>query len=618
MIAKVLRVLGVVALVTALVAVLLVLYAKSSKVDADKRNQVEGYLEQLKQLDAEWNVDVLRSRMDLNKNYDPLTSPLPMLAAIQQQLAKDAEAIRQEGTKRALAELRATFDRKTDFVDQFKAENAIAKNSLRYLPTAVDELRDQIRDASRTHPRLAVELGSLDAKANQILIDVLKYNVLPDVGNARSIEAELAVVDPVDATLPDDIAASVRNLINHTRTILRQRVIENDLLARVSAMPMTERIDGVRAVFDRDFAAALDESNRYRNYLLVYSSLLLALLAYIGSRLFRSYRIIAGVNTELKCANETLEHRVRERTDELSNALDHLKESEAQLVQSEKMASLGQMVAGVAHEINTPLAYVRSSLETIDSHCNGFLREFVDEMVSLVGLMRSPDASETEVADQFEKASRLMDSFTGYGVMDEMRGLLGDGVHGVDEIRAIVGNLKDFSRLDRNLISRCRVEECIDSTLQLARSVLGGTRVRKVFGETLPVNCSPSQINQVLLNLVTNAVQAIGDRQDGSVTVVTRMIDPAHVAVDVIDNGAGIPASVLPRIFDPFFTTKEVGKGTGLGLSIVYKIVQQHGGRIDVHSKEGVGAKFTVVLPLEAAANMPDAGPAASPMPIAA
>ena len=616
---KGLRILMVIALVAGLIGVLAVLYLKSSNVDTEKKTQVEGYLKQLKQLDAEWNVDVLKSRMELNKNYDPLTSPLPMLAALQRRLAREAQVVRQRGTERALSELRTVFEEKIDLVDQFKTENSILKNSLRYVPTAVDELRAQIADARHATPALAGKLALLEVRVNQILNDVLKYNLIPDAGTAQAIAAEVAAADPADDAYPEDIVSSVRNYLNHVRTILAQRVIENDVLARIAAMPMTEKIDQVGEVFDRDFAAALDESNRYRNYLVAYSSLLLALLVYIGSRLFRTYRIIARVNRELKHANETLEQRVRERTEELSRTLDHLKESEAQLVQSEKMASLGQMVAGVAHEINTPLAYVRSSLETVQSHCAGFLREFIEEMVRLVTLMRSADVSESDVAEQFDKAVALMDSFNEYGVIGEMQGLLNDGVHGVDEITGIVVNLKNFSRLDRSQVARCRVEECIDSTLHLAKSVVAKTKVKKLFASTLPISCSPSQINQVLLNLVTNAVQAIGDAENGRVTIVSRMQDAGHVAVDVIDNGTGIPADVLPRIFDPFFTTKAVGKGTGLGLSIVYKIIEQHGGAINVHSKEGVGTKFTITLPVEPAANMPDAGPStATAMAVAA
>jgi signal transduction histidine kinase len=601
----------------ALIGVLVMLYARSSNVDAERKTQVEAYLKHLKQLDAEWNVDVLKSRTDLNKNYDPLVAPLPTLLDLQRTLAREARALPRKDTEPALRALADVIDEKIDLVDQFKAQNAILKNSLRYAPTAVDELRARIRDARAAASVQRERLALLDAQVNQILNDVLKYNLFPDAGSAQLIGAALTGLEPADGAFDPAIVASVRNFINHTRTILRQRTIENDLLARLSRMPVSETIDRLGAVFERDFQAAIDESNRYRNYLLAYASVLLALLAYIGSRLFRSYRIIGRVNRELKHANETLEQRVRERTEELSHALVELKESEAQLVQSEKMASLGQMVAGVAHEINTPLAYVRSSLETIQSNCNEVLRPFIDAMTRLVVLMRGNDATEEQVAEQFEVASQLVDDFGERPLADDIVGLLKDGIYGVDEIGAIVVNLKDFSRLDRDHVSRCPVEQCLENTLQLARTVIAGKRVRKLYGATKPITCAPSQINQVFLNLVTNAAQATGEA-NGVITVVTRMQDTDHVAVDVIDNGVGMAADVVPRIFDPFFTTKDVGKGTGLGLSIAYKIVTDHGGRIVVHSKPGVGTKFTVVFPVDAHAAQPVASSNGSTMAIAA
>jgi len=591
-----LRALSIGAVTFLLIGVLVFLYAKSSSVDAEKKTQIEGYLKQLKQLDAEWNVDVLKSRMDINKNYDPLTSPLAVLASLQKKLAEEANALGELEPQKAVGELQRLIDEKTDLVDQFKAQNAILKNSLRYVPTAVDDLQAEIRRTKRS-PASTDTLEILSVRANQLLNDVLKYNLLPDSAAAQNIEASLLLIEASESLYPDSIAASARNTLRHTRTILRQRLVESDVLAKIAAMPMSAAIDRVGEVFDRNFQVQLTESDRYRHYLLAYSTFLLALLVYIGARLLRSYRIIGRVNKDLKHANETLEQRVRERTEELSKALRDLKESETQLVQSEKMASLGQMVAGVAHEINTPLAYVRSSLETVESRVTETVREFADATLALVGAMRSGDASDDEVAEKFGAASDLADRMIEFSVIDEIGGLLKDGVHGVDQITKIVINLKNFSRLDRTQITSQSVDACVEDTLQLAKSIIKGRKVTKILGGTTPIRCAPSQINQVLLNLITNAAQATA-AESGQITVVTRMRGHQHIAVEVIDNGTGIPEDVIPRIFDPFFTTKAVGKGTGLGLAIVYKIVEQHGGRIMVHSKEGSGKKFTVVLPV--------------------
>jgi len=170
-------------------------------------------------------------------------------------------------------------------------------------------------------------------------------------------------------------------------------------------------------------------------------------------------------------------------------------------------------------------------------------------------------------------------------------------LHGITQISDIVVNLKDFSRLDRSKVALFNVNDGVESTLTLAKHEIKLLTVNKQLGDVPHITCSPSQVNQVLLNLIHNAAQAI-ESDHGVITITTRREGPDGVAVDVEDNGKGIAAEALPKIFDPFFTTKDVGEGTGLGLTIVYKIVKRHGGKITVDSKVGVGTKFTVVLPV--------------------
>jgi len=184
---------------------------------------------------------------------------------------------------------------------------------------------------------------------------------------------------------------------------------------------------------------------------------------------------------------------------------------------------------------------------------------------------------------------------------DKIGGLVNDGLFGIGEITEIVGNLKDFSRLDRSKVTSFNLNDGLKSSLGLARHMLKSIKVHRQFGEIPAITCAPSQINQVFLNLITNAAQALAP-ENGEITLTTRAAG-GGVVVEVADNGKGIPPEVLPKIFDPFFTTKEVGKGTGLGLSISYKIVQQHGGRIEVASEIGKGTKFTVSLPLKSPAD---------------
>jgi signal transduction histidine kinase len=265
------------------------------------------------------------------------------------------------------------------------------------------------------------------------------------------------------------------------------------------------------------------------------------------------------------------------------------------LVQTEKMSSLGQMVAGVAHEINTPLAYVKNSLEAVEGQLAP-LGATVTETDRLLRMLRE-GADEQSFGKQFAEVSNHVAALRRDNAIEELPKLVRDGQYGIGQIAEIVSNLRNFSRLDRKKVDRFNVAEGLESTLSIARHLLKTIEVTKNFGDVPPITCSPSQLNQVFLNLVTNAAQATEGRK-GEISITTRAPDPEHVEIIVADNGRGIPADALPKIFDPFFTTKEVGKGTGLGLSIAYRIVEAHGGQISVDSKVGTGTRFVVRLPV--------------------
>jgi signal transduction histidine kinase len=290
-----------------------------------------------------------------------------------------------------------------------------------------------------------------------------------------------------------------------------------------------------------------------------------------------------------------VEDRLGERTGELERAYARVKSSQLQLVQSEKMASLGQMVAGLVHEINTPLGYVRNNVEMTRAALADAAR-LVAAQASVIDAL-SGEAMPDESLDRTLAEVADLRARVDAAALEDLGALLDDTLHGVGQIGDLVANLKDFSRLDQSGMQQADVNRLVEGALKIVQHILRKRDIAVVHepGELPPILCAPAQINQVLLNLIGNAAQAI-EHDHGRIVVRTQALD-RRVLVLVEDNGKGIAAADLPRIFDPFFTTKPVGQGTGLGLAISHQIVEQHGGAIRVASKPGVGTRFLVVLP---------------------
>jgi len=302
----------------------------------------------------------------------------------------------------------------------------------------------------------------------------------------------------------------------------------------------------------------------------------------------------------LRVLNEELEERVAQRTADteklmqklLSNNVELLKANEKlesaqlQLLQSEKMASIGQLAAGVAHEINNPVGFVNSNLGTLSTY-----------LTSLFGVISAYEAVEAEAGpDAFIPVAAFKKSIDYPYLLEDIPNLLQESREGLTRVKRIVQDLKDFSHVDDSSWQYASIEQGLESTLNVvANEIKYKAVVHREYAGLPEVECLPSQLNQVFMNMLLNAAQAI--ETQGEITVRTG-ISGDEVWVEVEDTGKGISPEHLTRIFDPFFTTKPIGSGTGLGLSLSYGIVQKHHGRIDVKSVLGRGSVFRVYLPL--------------------
>ncbi len=276
-----------------------------------------------------------------------------------------------------------------------------------------------------------------------------------------------------------------------------------------------------------------------------------------------------------------------EKNRQLAAAYDELKAAQSQLLQKEKMASVGQLAAGVAHEINNPMGFIISNI--------GSLREYgeaLKEYVLAADVVLAAGCGEADRAKMQALQDRLDIPF----ILEDTPSLIKESLDGAGRVRTIVQNLKSFSNVDQAEVQQININDCLESTVSIAWNELKAKAdVVRSYGDVPLIECRPQELGQVFLNILRNAAQAIKDR--GTIRLTTGREDGV-VVVAISDNGCGIPPEIVGRIFEPFFTTRPVGQGTGLGLSICYDIVKKHGGAIEVTSTVDSGTTFTIRLPI--------------------
>lgn len=349
------------------------------------------------------------------------------------------------------------------------------------------------------------------------------------------------------------------------------------VLARLRENPATR---GIPVIFVTGMDSAEDEEK----------GLELGAVDYI-TKPYRAPIILARVRTrlELKHARDWLAHQNDYLETELARRLKENQQVQIQLLQSEKLAAIGQLAAGITHEINNPVGFVTSNLGSL----NNYLRDIFELLDAYEAMEKICPSSEPALSKIRELKQQKEIGF----VREDIAHLLAESQQGLVRVAKIVSDLKNFSRAESNDWQWANLHNGLDSTLNIVwNEIKYHCTLNKDYGDIPEVYCIFSQINQVFLNLLVNAAQAVPEK--GEITIRTGQVG-GEAFIAIADTGTGIPAENLPRLFEPFFTTKPVGKGTGLGLSISYSIVQKHGGRIAVESTVDKGTTFTVWLPIK-------------------
>ena len=565
----------------ALLGVLVFLFVESEPLGVADDAQVLTILRDLRYLDARLDAEALSHANDLARDAGGMGQAGPaapdrasLFEPPLRQLANEApRAI----AARVLPQLRAAIAEKQQAHAGLEAAHERSRRAL-------DEFRYAARggEAGRV-PGLALLLQHLD--------DAFRRSDVRDFdADAASLQPIAAGLEPAAAGAPPPVRAIATRARESALAFIAARTAESAAWQRYHFATAGEKMTLTARTLTRGIVTTLADKERWRLYLYVYGAVLFLLLAYAGVRTVTMRRALLD-------DRDTLRRRLEQRCAEADALAERVESAETRLIEAHKMSALGRMVAGVAHEIDAPLARTKASLEEARRRLPD-VREACELAEHLVELLAAPAPDAPAIETARIGLARRLDELRDFRALDRLHAMAWDGGAGIEEALLLASHLRSFSRSDASRVTGFNVNDGVAATLLIARPLLRRVDVDKALGAVPAITCSPTQVSQVLLAMVTNALEAI-DKPRGRLTIATRPAGPASVAIDIADNGRGIAPEQLPRIFEPRDPAREPRRGGGLGLATARTIVQRHGGRIDVKSEPKVGTTFTITLPVE-------------------
>nr|BFD41688.1 hypothetical protein FFPRI1PSEUD_31870 [Pseudomonas sp. FFPRI_1] len=548
----------------------------------------------IKQLNAQWETEVLKARIAITHDYDPLVVPLQQINQIWSHF--DQVSTRGHTDPAAWQASRQAFldalREKAELVERFKSHNSVLRNSLAFLPTAEDDIQRQLAGLD-DQQRLLQQNIAIDTY--DLLLSSLEFAQVSSDDKAADILLGLNKLAVNKERLPEAMHDPVDILSNHVSVILREQPVVNELLERITSIPVAERLDAITDLLNRDQLQADLQDQKSHQYLLVFSALLIVLILYLIVRLVRSYGVIRRVNTALQSANEHLEQRVEERTREL-------KEAQSELLDTARQAGMAEIATNVLHNVGNVLNSVNISSEILSRKLRtskalglGKAMQLVNQHRADLGHFFSQDEKGKLLPDYL---NQLVEAIA--GEQQSMSAELAQLGRSVDHIKEIVATQQSYAGASR-LIEPLRVADLIDDALRMNSGALARHQVAVVkdYEQVPPVMGDKHRLLLILINLISNAKYAMSNLEDQprTLTLSARVIEGKTLRIKVSDQGEGIAPENLTRIFAHGFTTRKEGHGFGLHSCALAAVEMD--GQLSVHSDgPGLGATFTLDIPL--------------------
>lgn len=578
-----------------LASTLLFLYLKSSSDQTATYAESRDLIGRIKQLNAQWETEILKARIAISHNYDPLVAPLNEMTQLWEQFeTKESNHGRNDPIWHAGHDAYHTaVQEKTRLVEQFKSHNAVLRNSLAFLPTAEDDIQEPL---TRLLDEDKLQLQNIATDTYDLLLSSLEFAQVTSDDKAADILVGLNKLKVNKERLPEQFHSPIDVLSNHIALILREQPVVNQLLQNIEAVPVAARLDDITALLNKDQQQTEEIDRRYHLYMLVFSTLLVMVLVYLATRLMRSFGEINRVNKELQTANDILEQRVEERTREL-------KDTQSELLDTARQAGMAEIATNVLHNVGNVLNSVNISADLVTRKLRSSKAQGLGKAMQLINAHQD-DLGVFLTQDEKGKLlpgylNQLVDAIAleQQGMTDELAQLS----KSVDHIKDIVATQQSYAGAN-SLMEPLHISELLEDALRMNAGALTRHHVTvvKEYGDVPQVMGDKHRLLLILINLISNAKYAMTDlsNRPRQMTLGVKVVEDTILQISVKDDGEGIAPENMTRIFAHGFTTRKEGHGFGLHSCALAAI--EMNGHLTAHSDgPGKGALFTLQIPLK-------------------